>query len=160
MPVRGSREGVAFRQEIRQLPIGRRFAQLKWPIDIYPSIHTSITEMATRNLSLKGIVASVVLGLFFFSSFAICQQALFRVAPLVTDNMVLQQQSIVPFWARGRPGTTVSTRVGPDRRRQEGRTQSGWLYSSMSTTKTSLRASRRAMPFSRKKGSPKGRCKA
>jgi sialate O-acetylesterase len=40
-------------------------------------------------------------------SFVICQQALFRVAPLFTDNMVFQQQSASPIWGRGTPGTSI-----------------------------------------------------
>jgi sialate O-acetylesterase len=77
-----------------------------------------------RDLSLRAMVAFLVLAILFISPFAICQQGLFRVAPLITDNMVLQQESIVPLWGRGKPGTevrlqaswgtTVSTRVSPD----------------------------------------------
>ncbi len=80
--------------------------------------------MKTRDPSLNATVASLLLSLFLISSFAICQQRLFRVAPLITDNMVLQQQSIVPLWGRGMPGsevrlesswgTSVATRVDPD----------------------------------------------
>ncbi|MFA5834647.1 MAG: sialate O-acetylesterase [Bacteroidota bacterium] len=39
------------------------------------------------------------------------QTHLFRTAPLFQDNMVLQQQSNVPIWGKGIPGTTVSIRT-------------------------------------------------
>ncbi len=35
----------------------------------------------------------------------------FRLAPLFTDNMVLQQQRGVPFWGEGPPGTPVTVRA-------------------------------------------------
>lgn len=80
--------------------------------------------MNTYRLSREAIVACLVFDFFFVSASAICQQGLFRVAPLITANMVLQQQSIVPLWGRGKPGvevrlqsswgTTIATRVNSD----------------------------------------------
>jgi sialate O-acetylesterase len=80
--------------------------------------------MNTRRLPPKPIAAVFLFGLMLVPALAICQQGLFRVAPLITDNMILQQESIVPLWGRGRPGSevrlqsswgrTVATRVNPD----------------------------------------------
>lgn len=49
------------------------------------------------------IVFSVVLSLNLFS-----QPPQFFLAPLFTDNVVLQQKSNVPIWGKGKPGTTVA----------------------------------------------------
>jgi sialate O-acetylesterase len=40
-------------------------------------------------------------------SFVLAQPASFRLAPIFTDNMVLQQQRDVPVWGKGKPGTTI-----------------------------------------------------
>jgi sialate O-acetylesterase len=49
--------------------------------------------------------------LLFVFSLGLSSPALgspFRLAPLFTDNMVLQQQSYVPFWGTGTPGSRIS----------------------------------------------------
>jgi sialate O-acetylesterase len=80
--------------------------------------------MTTYNASLKAVALCITLTMAFVTASAICQQARFSVAPLITDNMVLQQRSNAPLWGRGIPGmqvtvraswgTATSTRVNPD----------------------------------------------
>jgi len=58
------------------------------------------------------IFRTVACAAFFFALFAmpvpaICQQSEFQLAPLFTDNMVLQQKSLVPFWGQGSAGSTI-----------------------------------------------------
>jgi sialate O-acetylesterase len=89
-----------------------------------PSLHTPITKMRIRKLSFRAIAASLFFAFFFLPSLATSQQGVFRLAPPITDNMVLQQQSLAPLWGRGEPGmevslqaswgSTVTTRVGAD----------------------------------------------
>jgi sialate O-acetylesterase len=42
---------------------------------------------------------------------ALTQSSSFRLAPIFTDNMVLQQQSNVPIWGKGIPGTDLVLRT-------------------------------------------------
>ncbi len=42
---------------------------------------------------------------------ALSQPAAFSLAPLIKDNMVLQQESNVPLWGRGTPGTPIVIRA-------------------------------------------------
>ncbi len=42
---------------------------------------------------------------------SLSQQSTFQLAPLFTDNMVLQQQRHVPLWGKGIPGTSVVIRA-------------------------------------------------
>lgn len=72
----------------------------------------------------RATVLCLAFSLSFLSASAISQQKVFSVAPLIADSMVLQQQSNVPLWGRGTPGTevrlqttwgaTVAGRVNPD----------------------------------------------
>jgi sialate O-acetylesterase len=56
-------------------------------------------------------VLLIVLAHVLLISNAISEEFIFRMAPLFTDNMVIQQQSEVPFWGRGVPGSAVSLRA-------------------------------------------------
>lgn len=52
-----------------------------------------------------------VIVLLFCTAFAVAKDSPFSLAPLFTDNMVLQQQSAVPVWGRGTPGDTITLRA-------------------------------------------------
>jgi sialate O-acetylesterase len=67
--------------------------------------------MNTYNVSLKPIALSIILAIAFVPASAICQPTRFSVAPLITDNMVLQQKSNAPLWGRGIPGTQVTVQA-------------------------------------------------
>lgn len=45
---------------------------------------------------------------FVFSLHSYSQTSQFTLAPLFTDNLVLQQKSDAPIWGKGKPGATVS----------------------------------------------------
>ena len=80
--------------------------------------------MTTLDVSPRAMVSCFATTLFFLHISAICHAGVFCLAPVVTDSMVLQQQSDVPFWGRGTPGTeiklraswgkNIATRVNPD----------------------------------------------
>ena len=58
--------------------------------------------------SLTGsILLRVLFFLFFVHASAYCRESRFRLAPLIADNMVLQQQHDVPVWGWGMPGTEI-----------------------------------------------------
>jgi sialate O-acetylesterase len=99
---------VVFRLDNRQFEDGKSFAQLECFRSIHSFIHASITQMKTCDLSLKAIVASFLFGLSFVPAPGICQQGFFRVTPLITDNVVLQQQSIVSVWGKAMPGSEIT----------------------------------------------------
>lgn len=54
-----------------------------------------------------GILPRLVFCLFFVHASAHCRESEFRLAQLIADNMVLQQQHDVPVWGRGTPGTEI-----------------------------------------------------
>jgi len=80
--------------------------------------------MNTYHSLQRATVLCLAFSLSFLSVSAISQQRVFSVAPLIADSMVLQQQSNVPLWGRGTPGTevrlhttwraTAATSVNPD----------------------------------------------
>ncbi len=45
------------------------------------------------------------------SNFALAKDSPFSLAPLFTDNMVLQRESSIPIWGRGVPGDTIGLRA-------------------------------------------------
>jgi sialate O-acetylesterase len=53
----------------------------------------------------------VIMLVLFGTSFALAAEPHFRLAPLFTDNMVLQQERKVPIWGRGTPGDTIAVRA-------------------------------------------------
>jgi sialate O-acetylesterase len=84
---------------------------------------SSIAMKTSRALPAVLLRRLIYSQLFLFA-LAYAQQGKFRVAPIVADNMVVQQQSDVPLWGYGIPatlisvkaswGATASVRVGPD----------------------------------------------
>ena len=52
-----------------------------------------------------------ILLLAFCVSLGSAGEPSFRLAPLFTDNMVLQRQSMSPFWGKGTPGDTIVVRA-------------------------------------------------
>jgi sialate O-acetylesterase len=81
-------------------------------------------KIETYRIVSRVIVSCLFLGVLFNQAQADSGEDTFRTASLITDNMVLQQKSVVPLWGRGTPGTEVSlqaswgksvvTRVKPD----------------------------------------------
>lgn len=53
----------------------------------------------------------LILYLFAGSQSAPAGEPSFRLAPLFTDNMVIQQKAAVPFWGKGTPGTPIGLRA-------------------------------------------------
>lgn len=53
--------------------------------------------------------------IFFFLSCTNQKQAL-ELAPVFSDHMVLQQQSLVPIWGKGQPGETVTVEASWDKK--------------------------------------------
>jgi sialate O-acetylesterase len=104
--------------------IGRHFAKSEWSKDVHSLKQTPKTEMSTHSSWYRTVAPAIGLVFSIFPVSAISQQALFRIAPLFTDAMVLQQRSATPIWGRGTPGTMIkvqaswrasaSTLVGPD----------------------------------------------
>jgi sialate O-acetylesterase len=64
--------------------------------------------MNTHHVSLKAFVPYLTFGLFFVPASAICQQGFFYVTPLISDNVVLQQQSNVAVWGKATPGSEIT----------------------------------------------------
>jgi sialate O-acetylesterase len=56
-------------------------------------------------------LSSVITMLLIVTAFSHASEPRFRLAPLFTDNMVLQQKRSVPIWGRGTPGDTIAVRA-------------------------------------------------
>ncbi len=56
--------------------------------------------------TLFELYITVILFITLINS-ATAQQSIFRLAPLFTDNVVLQQQTEAPIWGKGNPGTEI-----------------------------------------------------
>jgi sialate O-acetylesterase len=65
---------------------------------------TSFSGVAMRHIL---IVLSIVL----CANLVLAGESSFRLAPLFTDNMVMQQQTSAPLWGRGTPGDTIVVRT-------------------------------------------------
>ena len=85
---------------LRHAPGGRNFAARI----LFDHSHHIIFRAAMRLTHLIAI-------LIFCSAFALAEDSPFRLAPLFTDNMVLQQERSVPVWGRGTPGDTIALRA-------------------------------------------------
>ncbi len=67
--------------------------------------------MSNQSSWHRAVAPVITLVLSIFPATAISQQALFQIAPLFTDTMVLQQQSTSPIWGRGTPGTMIKVQA-------------------------------------------------
>jgi sialate O-acetylesterase len=66
-----------------------------------------ITTMRCHSLC-GSILLQILFFLFIVHASAPCRESGFRLAPLIANDMVLQQQHDVPFWGRGMPGTEIT----------------------------------------------------